>query len=509
LSRSAGIPVDAFFENYRHSPAALALSIGDHQVSYGELGCLTEGIRRLLDHAAGAGKLVGVVGAQDVPTYASLLAILASGRAYVPLVPDSPLARSLDVIRQTGIDTLLSSQAEGPLQQACKDRRIRVVDTSNADRKPLTPPTGVGVDDLAYVLFTSGSTGTPKGVPIRHRNLNRFFRAMNTEFGHLFGASDRFLQMFELSFDVSVMAFFYPLTLGASVHVVPPKRRRTSFDVLNTVQSAKVTVATMVPSALLPVPHYGQELQLPDVRVSILTGEGLPVSLAHSWANCIPNARQFNLYGPTEATIWAGIYDYSDDLPEVAQDRGVVSIGRPFDGLTFQVVDAALAPVTAGEKGELCLAGEQVADGYWEAPELTTLAFHSAHTGNESSRPCYRTGDYVREAEGRFLYLGRIDDQVQVGGHRVELGEVEHHARRILHAHQVAAVARMQGDGLAQIVLCVEGAAVAVAELMSALRASLPHYMVPYKILVLPSFPLSASGKVDRKQLRALVETGS
>jgi non-ribosomal peptide synthetase component E (peptide arylation enzyme) len=169
------------------------------------------------------------------------------------------------------------------------------------------------------------------------------------------------------------------------------------------------------------------------------------------------------------------------------------------------VADGSGAPVVPGTQGELCVAGDQVAGRYLNAPDLTAQAFQHL-PGLDAGELYYRTGDVVRQSAQHYLYDGRMDDQIQVGGHRVELGEVEYQARKLVRLQQVAALASLESETFVRIVLCVEGSE--VPDLMSGLRAALPSYMVPHQILSMPAFPLTASGKIDKKRLQGMIGHG-
>jgi non-ribosomal peptide synthetase component F len=320
-----------------------------------------------------------------------------------------------------------------------------------------------------------------------------------------FTADDRFLQMFDLTFDLSIMSMLTPLLVGASAHV-PPAKGAGYLSVQRTLDRERVTVALMVPSVLSFLQKYFNEIRLPDLRYSLFCGEALPASLARAWAACAPNARRFNVYGPTEATIFCTSYELPADRDAEAH-HGVVSIGAPMPGMELIVLDENRAPVPAGKTGDLYLAGGQVTDRYWRNEEKTREAFGTiSHLGEE--RFAYRTGDVAFERDGQFFYCGRSDQQVKIAGYRVELGEIEHQARRLPGITDAAAAAEADASGNCVVHLFVRRDVASDDALTGDVRAELashlPSYMIPHKVQSVTAFPLNQNGKIDR---RALLQT--
>jgi D-alanine--poly(phosphoribitol) ligase subunit 1 len=352
-------------------------------------------------------------------------------------------------------------------------------------------------------LFTSGSTGTPKGVPIYHRNMEAFFRALLHRDDFDFRADDRFLQMFDLTFDLSIMSAFAPLLLGAS-SFIPASRGAGYLNVLRVLERERITVALMVPSVLAFLERYFDEIRLPHLRYALFCGEALPASLAAKWSACVPHGRVFNVYGPTEATIFCTSYEVPKEEASILSHQGVVSIGKAMDGTRLLVRNENGALAKSGELGELCLAGDQVTNRYWRNAEKTEAAFTQLSDGDTVTN-VYRTGDLAFERDGYYLYCGRIDFQVKIAGYRVELGEIEFHARQMPGVVDAAAVARKDAAGNYVLRLFLLSRDSVDDEAVTGYRAqlgrALPSYMVPHKIEILSTFPLNQNGKVDRRRL--------
>ena len=489
-------------ESWPHRPAIV---FGDRTHSYAEFAGLVQGIRdRLGEVVPESERRIAVFATQDVWTYAAIVAILATGRAYVPLNPSAPSDRNRSCIDQAGIRTLLCSRSAPAVEawRAAPGSALRVEETEQIAPRARLAPIG-DVDDaaMAYLLFTSGSTGQPKGVPIHHRNVNAFLDAFVDRSDLGFGMEDRFLQMFDLTFDLSVMSFGVPLTVGAACCVVPDGG--PGFLGVAKTLGRGVTVALMVPSVLTFLERYFDEIRLPALRLSLFCGEALSARRARAWWACVPNARVLNVYGPTEATIFCSSYECSRDVCEDEAYQGVVSIGHPMPLTEFRVVNDDLTATPRGEKGELVILGDQVTDRYWENPEKTAAAFITLPDGTAG----YRSGDVVFEGASGFYYCGRTDHQLKVDGYRVESGEIEHHARRFTGVRDAALVGAVDQNGRTVLHLFAltngDVPPTFAKDCRSFLAEHLPPYMVPHKTHAVGAFPLNPNGKVDRKALLA------
>jgi acyl-coenzyme A synthetase/AMP-(fatty) acid ligase len=262
----------------------------------------------------------------------------------------------------------------------------------------------------------------------------------------------------------------------------------------------------MVPSIIGYLRPYFDEIRFDELKYSLFCGEALYEHIALEWMKCVPNARVENVYGPTEATIFCLTYDMCREGRNKSFN-GIVCIGRPMRGMGAIVVDEDLQPVRDGEKGELCLTGSQVTGGYWENPEKSKEAFFT-RLEDGIRREYYRTGDLAfRDAEGDFMFGGRLDQQVKIQGFRIELGEIEHHARAFTKMANVAAVADCSvGVGDVSVHLFVEGYSGNVEQISTYLKTKVPQYMIPSRIHNVSAFPFNVNGKVDRKALLRIAQ---
>jgi amino acid adenylation domain-containing protein len=486
-----------FVEACEAYPDRDALCIQGARYTYAQLAATVAGLLDLIEDAVGDGeKALGVFGRDEFLAYAAIFATALSGRAFVPIQPEAPPARNAELIRQAGLRTLFGGDEVVP-------EGVRLLDASRAEPRPRRLRVPESSDDhLAYLLFTSGSTGTPKGVPIAHGNLSAFLDALQATCP--LDESDRVLQMFDLTFDFSIATYIAPLCRGACVYPVPPGGFRFS-AIADLLEQEGLTVAPMVPSVLPYLRSFFDEIRLPRLRQSYFCGEALHRDVLREWESCIPNAAITNFYGPTEATVFSLYYRWSPAQGRDKSPGGVVSLGRPLEGMRALVVDASGEPVARGGQGELCLAGPQVMRGYWHAAERTAAAFLPRDPLGRGLR-WYRTGDLaVEDEDGDFSFCGRLDEQVKIQGYRVELGEIESAARRILASAQVAAVAVEGAIGNAEIHLFVAAAGVDEREIRRLLGQALPRYMLPASVTALEALPLSPNGKIDRRRLRERV----
>jgi D-alanine--poly(phosphoribitol) ligase subunit 1 len=516
-----------FYRNATRNPGRLALSVDKRDYSYGELLAVVEGVATWLrERSADDVQRVGILASRSFEAYAGILGTCWAGAAYVPLNPDWPAARLIQVLEATELDALivddrglkvLSNQvlAAGPRHilasngqshlSFCPPESALLVRGFDAlirsDQHHL--PKDLNEDDLAYIMFTSGTTGSPKGVMISVGNVHHFLTAMRDRFP--FGAHDRISQTFDLTFDLSVFDMFMAWSSGAALQVVP---RSQLMGPARFIQERELTVWFSVPSTVA----FMQKMKMlergafPTLRYSAFCGESLPLSSAEAWRNSAPNSIIDNLYGPTEATVACLAQQYSE-RPNLTKERGIIAIGKPFDGTLAGIIDSSNRFLKAGEKGELALSGQQVSRGYFKDAQKTAARFPTI-----GGRVWYLTGDLAYQDDScAFHHLGRVDNQVKVLGFRVELEDVEANLRGICGTDLVAAIAWPIADGSAQgIVAFISGTNLSVSELREGMKRRVPQYMVPSQIRLVERLPLSTSGKIDRKALTSLLsESGA
>jgi D-alanine--poly(phosphoribitol) ligase subunit 1 len=461
--------------------------------TYGSLASKITAISGTINNDFAGEFRIGIIVTDDIETYAAILAVLLSGKTYIPIHWEYPAERIEQIIYQSGIKCILATNGRSDLSVAVTETASLV---SHGQTSITIPAADLSKRD-AYILFTSGSTGVPKGVPISYYNLDSFVDAFFA-LGYQLDERDRCLQMFDLTFDLSVMSYLIPLCLGACVYTVPEGGMKYT-SIYNILESQEITIALMVPSILSFLRPYFGEIQLPHLRYSLFCGEALYKDMAMEWMQCTPNAAVDNVYGPTEATIFCMAYKMSREQ-DIEEYNGIVTIGQPMQGMEVIVVDDKLQPAKDGEKGELCLYGKQLTAGYLD-DERNKEAFFELN-----NKKYYRTGDIVYKDEaGNFMYCGRADHQVKIQGFRVELSEVEFHLRKIVSNSNVVALNIVSVNGINQIDAVFEGAMFDTADVMEQLKTKLPAYMMPSRAHFVTTFPLNANGKIDRKELRKII----
>ncbi|MCZ1007017.1 amino acid adenylation domain-containing protein [Streptomyces lydicus] len=462
----------------------------DETLTYAELDARANLLaHRLAACGIGPERVVGVALPRTAGLIVTLLAILKTGGAYLPIDPEHPADRRAMILEDAGPELLVTdSGTETP--HGVPTLMLDAVDFSAADSGPLGRPQDGR--SAAYVIYTSGSTGRPKGVVLDRAAMDNFLAAMAEAVP--VGEEDRLLAVTTVSFDIAVLEIFQPLLAGARV-VLASRDEVLDPDALRAlVEREAITVVQATPSLWQPLIETRPEV---FAKVRVLTGgEALPQVLADLLSGHAAGVT--NMYGPTETTVW------SMTAP-VERHGGPVTLGAPVLNTRVYVLDTALRPVPAGYSGELYIAGDGVARGYRGRPGLSAERFVADPYGPVGAR-MYRTGDLVRvEAGGALTFLSRLDHQVKVRGFRIELGDIE--AALLAHPPVERAAVLMREDRpgdkrLVAYVVTPEGDSPA---LRAHLAERLPEYMVPGAVVVLDALPLTPNGKLDRRALPAPV----
>jgi amino acid adenylation domain-containing protein len=493
--------VHRLFESVaRARPDAPALAFADRALTYQELNAEANRLaRHLRSLGVGAGSFVGFCLERSTRTIVTMLAILKAGGVYVPLDPDYPADRLRFMVEDTSLPVVVTERALTALVGSATARAI-VLDGDWPSMSGDYGSDDLEIDgeatDLAYLIYTSGSTGQPKGVCVRHRGVVRLVVGANYV---QVTREDVVAQGSSSSFDAATFEVWGALLNGArlvgfsqqemlSPMVLAARLAREHVSILWLTSALFSAVAREAPhalSGLRAVLTGGDKVDPRSVRTVL--AQGGPVQV-------------FNGYGPTETTTFAA----SCRLDTVDEAAASVPIGRGISQTRLHVLDEACHPAPIGMPGELYIAGDGVAAGYWNRPALTAERFVSLPAIDAGT--LYRTGDLVRwNDEGQVEFIGRTDGQVKLRGFRVELGEIEARLRAHPLVEDVAVVARDE-DGDRRLVAYIvrgSGAIVSWDELRASLRDQLPEYMVPSAFVALDQLPLNANGKLERSRLPA------
>lgn len=487
LFERLGEAIEKYYENN-------AFCIDGVYYSYYDLAEKISGIRTLLNgNLVMSGKAIGLVTNDDLETYAAIIAIWMEGNYYVPLNPQLPAERTTDMIRQADIKTIIDSSATVNFPE-CQNIESKRLPISHINLQPRT----ISGEVLAYILFTSGTTGMPKGVPITRNNLSGFIESF-FRIGMDTNEKDKWLQMFELTFDLSIFSYLVPLLQGACIYTIPQKQIKHNY-IFRLFEEYQLTVALMIPTIINILRPFFSEISNHTLRYSLFCGEVLPLDLTEKWSWCVPGAEVLNFYGPSEATIFCTYYSFNRKTSNKTQN-GILSIGKPMEGIHAIIVDDKNRPVKKGEKGELCLSGKQITPGYLKNDVKNKISFFKMKF-NEEFEKFYKTGDLCfMDIEGDIMYMERVDSQIKINGFRVELSEIEFQAKMYLTEMNVIAIAYRNEFENMEIGLCIENKEFDVRNLTNYLKEKLPYYMVPACIRFESAFPLNKNGKTDRKEL--------
>ena len=484
------------------TPSARAVTCGDQSISYQELNRRANRVARALQKlGVGADLPVGLCVERSVDALVGLLGILKAGGGYVPLDPSFPGHR-LQLMLEDAQVSIVVTQAH--LRNHFQNYRGQICDVETLSTSAVggaeeegNLALSVSPDQLAYIIYTSGSTGRPKGVAVTHRSL---VTSLHARLQYYQEPVSRFLLTFSLAFDGSVTGIFWTLLHGGELVIPSETAHHNPTELAALIEQHCISHVVWVPSLYHAVLGEALSTQLESLRVVITAGEGLPLELVRRHYELLPHATLYNEYGPTEATVWCSVYETTRE-----ETGARIPIGKPIDHMQLYVLDAHLQPMPIGVPGELYIAGECLARGYVNQPQLTQERF-LANPYVIGTR-LYRTGDLARyRADGNVEFLGRMDQQVKLRGYRIELGEIEYVLSNFPGVHQAAVLLRQDKKDQHRLVGYVAGESSLkdrLEEVRNHLTARLPHYMVPSVILCLETMPLSATGKVNRNALPA------
>ncbi|WP_156489523.1 amino acid adenylation domain-containing protein [Bradyrhizobium sp. DOA1] len=489
---------------------APALILRDTVCSFGELKSLAE-------HCAAElfirGIVKGDVVALQLPkrriTYALLLGCLKLGVPYVFIDPKNPAERSLRILEQLRPKLLFSSSdTTNPFGAVVKLSDGTDYDwLGDATLPPAAAAQPITGTDPAYVMFTSGSTGEPKGAVIPHQGVlsliawaKEMLRASPNE---------RFTSINPLHFDNSVFDVYCGLFNGAALVPIETSEVSNPASWVKMIRAGQASVMFAVPTLFLILDQLGllTPQALPDLRVFQFGGEGYPIGkLREFYARFAGRARLINVYGPTETSCICSSIEIIPDIL-TAPDTEFPPLGAMHPDFTHVILDEEQRPVPLGEAGELWIGGPCVGLGYYANGQETAAKFRQDPRHDRYRSIFYRSGDRVREDEhARLWFHGRVDNQVKIRGHRIELEEIDLAVQSLAGVRRALAVVLDGSDGTEIAVAYVADRVIPSREITARCREMLPAYMCPAKIVQLDELPRNANGKVDRKAARAFIE---
>ena len=448
----------------------------------------------------------------------AMLGTLKADAIYVPVSSRSPEKRFAGIVRDCMPKVYICDKSTVDKVERLRDElgyEIQVVVLSEGDvggthaiglgdvlnRDDSIPVYRNGRDDIAYILYTSGSTGSPKGVMVSHLNVISYIEWAVEEFE--ITSKDNILGTAPFSFDMSTFDIYATLKTGAGLYVAPEEYLLFPAKLMSFIEKHEVTLWKGISSLLMYLARTGalEKKRIPTLQRILFGGESLPTKHLINWMLTYPDKSFYNVYGPTEATGISTCYPVRE-IPKHHEEA--IPIGYPSKDTEVVLIDQNNAHVEAGEVGELCIKGAGLSRGYWEDEQKSKCVFVVNPLTNSPGDIVFKTGDLATVGEdGALIYLGRKDDQVKVMGYRIELGEVENAIISINGVHDASVIlADDEYSGVQEIVAFLEvEKGIRISDISRQLKASIPYYMQPKKLLKLPCIFRTERGKKSKAAL--------
>ncbi|MCG7563275.1 non-ribosomal peptide synthetase [Pseudoalteromonas sp. McH1-42] len=490
-------------------PDSKAVVYQGETVSYKEVNDKSNQLARYLisTNETGNEVLVGVCLEPSIDWVITVLAIFKAGGVYFPIEANQPEQRKSKLLRRAAPNLLVVHEKTADdftNNDTCRTLNLNLIEKEvEAESVSNLENSKKDLEQLAYVIFTSGSTGEPKGVMVEHKALAMHITGMVEQYQ--ITNSDRILSFSSIGFDPSLEQLFMALASGACCHIYDKSGMvKSQIDPLNYIFDESITVADLPPALLMQTLTEGEWsniIRQSQLRLMFVGGEAVPKALVEQWYAQQFSCLLINAYGPTEGVITA--------ISGAMSDR--VTLGEFGPNRNGYIFDSELRPVPLGVVGELYIGGGCLARGYYQNTELTSANFIDNPNNTQVQERLYRTGDLVRQtADGALHYVGRVDDQVQLNGIRVELSEVEYNLTQLEWITSAAVIlmrtdnASTDGKGLIAYI-CSEASDLNSHELTEQVRmqlkGSIPNYMIPAIVIAVPSLPINSNGKVDKMAL--------
>lgn len=503
-----------------------ALKINERRISYSELNERSLKVASALIDVGATQATIGIVGQRKLASYVGVIGILYAGCSYVPINPKLNKEKIYTILKEANVNFLVGSVEDlemlAPILDCENAPSIKAIiipeglspsgrqwidERSMSMTNSLSSPKELISDSLAYVLFTSGSTGNPKGVQVMQSNVMAYLAAISKLWN--LDSGFRSSQFHDFSFDPSVSDMFFTWCNGGELCVVPEEEIMAPVDFI---KRERLQIWSSVPSVGLFMLKMGylKENSFPDLRISRFAGEPLSERLAQAWQIAAPSSTIENHYGPTEATVDVSRHVYSSKQEGLTYANGIVPIGKAFPRMEISIIDSDGNRVSHGESGEIVFKGPQITKGYLNDMEKTNSAFVK-FDWDERGSIWYKSGDIgFYNISGDLECIGRKDNQIKLGGKRIELGEIEAVLARYPSTLD-SVVVPIRDSSQIVVGLIAFTTSILTVEVEEAIRMDSVKYLdrifFPKRIITLKAFPLTTSGKTDRKALSQMAMT--
>ncbi|CAM2145834.1 Polyketide synthase PksN [Paraburkholderia tropica] len=499
---------EIFEEKAKKTPDAIAVVFEEETLTYKELDQKSTSLAIYLQaQGAGPERPVGICAERSFDMLIGILGILKAGGAYVPLDPNFPQERLAYMLKDSEASIVLTQSKAHDKVNKLTDDHVKVINIDLACSQTDTAQQKSGLKrevkphHLAYIIYTSGSTGQPKGVMVEHQSIMNTLNFLESQYPVT--AEDAYLLKTNYVFDVSISELFGWFIGNGRLIILPPDEEKSPQLCMDVIEKYQVTHVNFVPAMLHVFLETAKDnrkfTEEGPIKYMMVAGEAFPKELVKKAVSIFKNCRVENIYGPTEASIYATYFGCGTG--DIASHH--TPIGKPVSNTKIYIVDQHLKPVPIGKPGELCIAGDGLARGYYNQPGLTAETF--INNPFESGTKLYKSGDSARWLpDGNIEYLGRIDSQVKIRGFRIELGAIETKLSEypgIL--DQAVVVKQLEGHKKLAAYYTEQNGHQPIDpnDLRRCLKSSLPEYMIPAHFIRLDEMPLTPSGKVNRKEL--------
>ena len=495
----------AVAESAAKYPGRVAIKIKDEVLTYSDLMQKSAQVANTLKEQGANKEAVGIVGQRHMASYIGVLGALLAGCYYVPINPKLSKEKIISIIHDSNIKFLV-----GDIDNFSRiEKYLTDIDYNKIIPSEL-PKSIIANDDifnntrtneLAYVLYTSGSTGHPKGVQVSHANVISFLENMKSIYP--IKAGFRASQMFDFSFDPSVSDMFFTWYMGGTLCVPLEEEVMTPYDFI---RRERINFWNSIPSIIgfMKKMGYLSNGAFPSIEYSMFCGEQFPKHYADSWRIAAPNSTIENLYGPTEATIYTSRYLYSNSKEKELFCNNIIPIGEAFPSMRIEIINEISDRENSGEIGEIVYKGPQLTQGYLNDENKTNYVFVQ-FDWDKSGDIWYKSGDLgFLNKSGSIECIGRKDNQIKLGGRRIEIGEIEAVLSKFTLLQDVVVVAIKNDDQITTGCVAFTMSDINKEDQIRIRRESMQHLeqvFFPKKIVTIDEFPRSSSGKIDRKEL--------